>query len=74
MNRLTNEQAAVLSAFTGTLCGPVSDFHQYVNKIMGRPVWTHELASEKMEADIREAARADFMALCATAGEIDAHG
>lgn len=74
MNKLTSEQAAILGAFTGTLCGPVWDFIEYASKVMGRPVYTHELASAAFEAALREAARADFIAICATQGETENRG
>lgn len=40
-------------------------FHRYVQEKMGRPVWTHELAGEEMSRRIKEAAKSDFLALCA---------
>jgi hypothetical protein len=66
MTQLTQEQAAIIGAFTGFLCGPFSDLHQYIEKVIGRPVWTHELASTEMALQIREASKADFLALTAT--------
>lgn len=63
--KLTREQAAIISAFTGKMCCKnFSDFHDYVEKIMGRPVWTYEMGNEEIMAQIKEAARADFVALC----------
>jgi hypothetical protein len=63
VERLTREQAAIVSAYTGYLIGPVSDMHAYIEKIMGRPVWTHEMASEQLMDQVREAAKDDFIAL-----------
>lgn len=63
MDRLTAEQAAVISAYTGFLIGDFSAMHAYVEKIMGRPVWTHEMGSESVQDEIRKRARADFLAL-----------
>ena len=65
MERLTKKQSAVISAYTGILAGPFSDTHEYVERIMGRPVFTHEMGSKKIAAQIREKARADFLALVA---------
>lgn len=63
MQRLTREQAAVLSAFTGTLCGPFTDLMQYAERKLG-PVSTGGLA---FAADkLKELARADMEALVAT--------
>ncbi len=66
MERLTKEQAAIIGAYTNVLCGPFSDMHEYIEKVMGRPVWTHELASEKVTEEIREKCKADFLAICAS--------
>ena len=63
MERLTKEQAAVVSAYTGYLVGGFSDMHEYIEKIMGRPVFTHEMGSQEIIDQIREAAKPDFLAL-----------
>jgi hypothetical protein len=63
--KLTIEQSAVISAYTGVLCGPFGAYHEYVEKVMERPVWTHEMANPDVMAQIREAAKPDFLALCA---------
>ena len=60
---LTKEQAAILGAFTGVLCGEFGDLHEYVERVMGRPVFTHEMGDRTTADAIKEAARADFMAL-----------
>ncbi len=65
MERLSSEQAAVIGAFTGMLAGPFSDMHEYIEKIMGRPVWTHEMGNDKVAAEIKEKAKADFLAIVA---------
>ena len=61
--RLTNRQAAVIGAFTGILAGPWEDLHGYVEDLMERPVWTHEIPM--LANEIKEAARADFGELVA---------
>lgn len=63
--KLTKEQAAIIGAYTGVTCGPFGDVHEYIEKIMGRPVFTHEMASEKLMEEVRTLARPDFIALCA---------
>lgn len=64
MTRLTKEQAAIIAAYTGISCGPFHDVHEYVEKILGRPVFTHEMASERIANQIKEASRSDFLAIC----------
>ena len=63
--RLTREQGAIVSAYTGITAGPFEDMHAYAERKLGRPVWTHEFASEALMAELREAAKEDFLALCA---------
>lgn len=58
MNKLTKEQAYVISGFTGILCTNFSDFHGEVEKRLGRPVFTHEFPS--IEEEIKEAFKKDF--------------
>ena len=65
--RLTKDQAATIGAFTGILAGPWEDLHAYVEKIMGRQIWTHEFPA--LADDIKEAAREDFGDLAAIKGQ-----
>jgi hypothetical protein len=64
MERLTKEQSAVISAFTGILCGPFSGLQDYAEKKLGRSVWTHEFAFEDFASQLKELSREDFMAIC----------
>ena len=50
----------VLSAYTGILMCDMSEVHRYIEKLLGRPVWTHELASEALWSEIKEKAKPDF--------------
>ena len=64
---MTDKEKAIVMAYTGTamLVGDKFDiFHQYIEEKMGRPIWTHELASKKVWEEIKEATREDFTRLC----------
>lgn len=63
IQRLTREQAAILSAYTGILCGPFHDFHAYAEKIMERPIYTSEFANELVFVALKERSEADFVAM-----------
>ena len=65
MQRLTREQAAVISAYTGFLAGPFSDMHDYAEKLLHRPVWTHEFGSKKFSEELRQAAKDVFLSITA---------
>jgi hypothetical protein len=61
--RLTKEQAAIVGAYTGFAIGPFSDIQEYAEKVLGKPLWTHEFADKKLMLKLREAAKADFIAI-----------
>lgn len=48
------------SSYTGILMCDFSEVHKYIEKLLGRPVWTHELASEALWSEIKEKAKPDF--------------
>ena len=65
---MTQRECAIVMAYTG-VCMLKGDalqvFYDYVAEIMGRPLYTHEIGEQ---ADtIKDAAKDDFMKLCATA-------
>ena len=41
-----------------------SIFHKYIEDILGRPIWTHELANPSIWEEIKEKSRKDFLDLC----------
>lgn len=63
---MTAQEAAVVSAYTGFLLGDFATMHQYVEKIMERPVYTHEMGDQRITGEIRQRAKADFVALQVT--------
>jgi hypothetical protein len=69
MTPLTLDQALLVSAYTGFLI--VSDFgqvHEYVEKVMGRSVWTHEFAEKSFREELKEKLKPDFLLLVPDAG------
>ena len=67
---MTDKEKAIVMAYTGA-CMLVEDkfqiFHKYVEKLMGRPVYTHELGF--LADTIKEKAKDDFIRLCESEGE-----
>lgn len=62
---MTKRECAIVMAHTGITMLTGDDFnifHKYVEDIMGRPVWTHELPA--LESKIKERSRIDFISLC----------
>lgn len=62
---MTDKEKAIVMAYTG-ICMLAEDkfniFHKYVEKLMGRPVYTHELGF--LADEIKEKAKDDFIKLC----------
>lgn len=69
---MTYRECAIVEAYTG-YCMLTGDdtkyFYEYLEKLLGRPVFTHELANPKMHEAIHNKSKPDFMNLCATATE-----
>lgn len=66
---MTDREKAIVMAYTGTamLTGEkLQIFFEYIEKILGRPVWTHELAVELVWNEIKEKSKADFLEICKT--------
>ena len=40
---ITKREAAIISAYSGIMLGKWENCHKYIEEIMGRPVYTHEL-------------------------------
>lgn len=64
---MTDKEKAIVMAYTGItmLTGDKLDiFYRYIQEKLGRPIYTHELASEEIWAQIKEATKEDFKRLC----------
>lgn len=64
---MTDREKAIVTAYTGVtmLTGEkFSIFHKYIEDLLGRPIWTHELASETVWNEIKEKSKPDFLELC----------
>ena len=44
---MTKREAAIVSAYTGVLIGDFDEVHKYIEELLGRPVFTHELAAPR---------------------------
>lgn len=64
---MTNREKAIVMAYTGVamLAGKDLDvFYEYLKEILGRSVFTHELASDEVWLEIKEKSTQDFLNLC----------
>ena len=63
MQKLTKEQALVITGFTGITACNFGDFHADVEKRLGHPVFTHQFGDREFAKQIEELYRADFLAM-----------
>lgn len=63
---MTKREKQVVSAYTGTLMSTFDELHEYIEEILGRPVWTHELADEDTWNEIKEKSKEEFLKICAS--------
>jgi hypothetical protein len=50
----TDHQVVELQLFQSRLCVRFDRFHQAIEKVLGRPVWTHEFADKaRLQAEYR---------------------
>ena len=62
---MTDKEKAIVMAYTGVVMlkgNKIQIFYNYVEKIMGRPILTHEMA--QIATEIKEKSKDDFMTLC----------
>lgn len=66
---MTDREKAIVMAYTGVTMlkdDKLQIFYKYVEEIMGRPIWTHEMV--QLADEIKEKSKDDFMSLCADEG------
>jgi hypothetical protein len=60
---IKKREAAIISAYTGYLLGDFSTMHEYIEEILERPVFMHELGSASVAAEIKKKSKHDFTTL-----------
>lgn len=61
---MTKQEKLIVSAYTGFLMTNFDDFHEYVEKLLNRPVFTHEFSLDIIISEIQAKSKADFLKLC----------
>ncbi len=64
LKKLQKEQAGIIGLYTGVVCGPFEDIHSLAEKLLGRPVFTHEFACRDTIEQLKELAKPLFLELC----------
>ena len=60
---ITKREASIISAYTGILIGTFADMHGYIEEVMQRPVYTHEMGNRKIADEIKRLSKEDFLNL-----------
>jgi hypothetical protein len=64
---MTLEERVIVETYTG-YCMTSGDerdaVYKYMQKLLGRPVYTHELAQKSVMKKLHEKSKADFIELC----------
>ena len=51
---MTKEESLLISAYTGyMICSQFSELHEYIEEVMGEPIFTHQLGSEEFNRMLR---------------------
>jgi hypothetical protein len=67
---MTKQESLVLSAYTGyMLCKDFSEFHKYIEQVMERPVFTHELADDRFTKELSDKVKPDMLHIIKNIGE-----
>ena len=61
---MTKREAVLISAYTGYLLAPdFSDVAEYCQKVLGRPIYTHEYADPDLHRELQDKLRPRIMDL-----------
>lgn len=61
---MTQNERLIISAYTGVLMCDFADLHKYIEGVLGRPVYTNELAGEAIWKELKEKTEPAFMDIC----------
>lgn len=71
---MTEKEKIIVSAFTGILMTDFQKVHEYIEKKLGRPVWTHEFADKAIWEEIKKKSEDDFLDICKKNDNSDCSG
>lgn len=62
---MTLDEKIIVSTYTGYMMCDFSLVHAYIQKILGRPVWTDELNNGDILDEIGRRTKPEFLKICA---------
>ena len=60
---MTKRECAIVSAYTGFLCGEFDWMHTYSEMLLGRDIYSHEFANKDFAKELKEKSLEDFQKL-----------
>ena len=61
---MNKKEAVLVSAYTGfLLTKDFADVHEFCEDLLGRPIWTHEFASQEVQKEIKEKCKPMIIAM-----------
>lgn len=61
---MTKQEKLIISAYTGILMVNMDELQAFIEKTLGRSIWTHELANDHVQNELRAALKPEFLKLC----------
>ena len=64
---MTLKERVIVEAYTGycmTTGEEREELYKYIANVMGRPIFTHELADEEILSELHDKVKPDFIGLC----------
>ena len=61
---MTKEERLIVTAYTGVMMVEENEFYDYLETLLGRPVYAKELNSEEFANTVIDKVKDDFMKLC----------
>lgn len=61
---MTRRESAIISLYTGMLCGPFDALVEYGESLLGHAIFTHQFSDEKFVEKLKKLAENDFKDLC----------
>lgn len=64
---MTLKEKVIVEAYTGycmTAGEEREEFYKYIANVMGRPIFSHELADEEILSELHDKVKPDFIRLC----------
>ncbi len=61
---MTKREKVIVSAYTSVLMCDMEDLSKYIEQILGRKVYTRELADKQVVDEIKTKSKQDFLRLC----------